>query len=270
MKRSAMVTAMFSAAVLTSSVASSYADDHFNSAPSDRCLTLSAGGTVTTEAQRNTTDDSALRPAEVEPDDQGHTLPPLWEQGHLRPPPMQGEYNDMRARSDESPPIMLMYGPRDPTLELAVRLSSIEFYVGISASQLDVWRAYTSALIWFFEPLPPPRAPETATLPALPSMGEGIQTADRIVTPLLAEKLADDAISRSVKARSLKRAIDDLRSTLNRDQLDKLSKVDRLPGPHDPPPGPDGGSWSTTSSLLSRENNVDLSLIPTLKFSRCQ
>ncbi|MEO9340427.1 hypothetical protein ABFT80_23730 [Mesorhizobium sp. SB112] len=135
-------------------------------------------------------------------------------------------------------------GPRHAGLDLAERLAATETYVGITAGQLDAWRAYSSALIAFFEhpeqdrgsggPHREERQPSATTQEQRPQPGD---TASR---PLLAERLADRTIAQTGKAETLKAAVAALRSALSGEQLDRLTKAERAFAPHDHQRGPAG------------------------------
>lgn len=129
-----------------------------------------------------------------------------------------------------------------PGLRIAARLAQIETYVGITSAQLDVWRAYTSALIDFFERSARDRGPggppPADAPPPPPSQGEPGQAPADAGPVLFAERLADRAIARAEKARTLKTSLDALRAQLTPEQLDRLAKAERAFGPGRRPHGP--------------------------------
>ncbi|SMH37231.1 hypothetical protein [Mesorhizobium australicum] len=128
-------------------------------------------------------------------------------------------------------------------LDIAAKLSAAETYVGITTAQEDAWRAYTSALIAFFEhpaPIggehgpgrdgPPPALGTEQAKPAAPSPA-----------PLFAERVADSAIEQGEKARTLKAAAGSLRATLSGDQLVRLIEAEiAFAPPHGDPEGRPG------------------------------
>jgi len=126
-------------------------------------------------------------------------------------------------------------------LVIAARLAQTETYVGITSAQLDVWRAYSSALIGFFERPGRDQRPggpgPAETPPAQSPQGEAAPAPANAAPALFADRLADRAIARADKARALKTAVDALRAQLTPEQLDRLAKAERafLPrrGPHD-------------------------------------
>jgi len=119
----------------------------------------------------------------------------------------------------------------------------------VTTAQEDAWRAYTSALIAFFDhPMPPPagglddrHGPDgDPQQPPAPRPGP---TTDPVrPLPLVSERIADRAIDQGEKAKALKVAVEALRSTLNADQLKRLASAeDSLrPPPRGPHHGPDG------------------------------
>ncbi|MGI6855991.1 hypothetical protein [Mesorhizobium sp. 1B3] len=120
-------------------------------------------------------------------------------------------------------------------LRIAARLAQTETYVGITSAQLDVWRAYTSALIDFFERPARDRdegGPRPSDAPPPPSQDEAGPAPADAGPALFADRLADRAIARADKARALKTALDALRAQLTPEQLDRLMKADRAFGPH--------------------------------------
>lgn len=102
---------------------------------------------------------------------------------------------------------------RDFKLAMAGRLSAMETLVGIRSDQLDVWRAYTSALIDFFDHRHSDRQPNA---------GE---------RPLLGERIADRFLDRVDEAERLTAAADALRAVLSPEQLDRLADEERRLGP---------------------------------------
>lgn len=136
-------------------------------------------------------------------------------------------------------------GPGRPGLDIAAKLSAAETYVGITTTQEDAWRAYTSALIAFFErpaPIGGERGPGRDGAPPAPGT-EQAKPAAPSPAPLFAERVADRAIEQGEKARALKAAAGSLRSTLSGDQLVRLIEAEvALAPPHG---GPEGrpGDW---------------------------
>lgn len=125
------------------------------------------------------------------------------------------------------------------TLHLAGKLAAAETYVGITAAQHDAWRAYTSALISFLDrPFPAEGRGEG------PEAGRDRDPAAAAGRPgpLFAERLADRALEQGRKARTLKEAVEALRSVLDDEQIARLADAERVfapgPGPHG---GPQGG-----------------------------
>jgi hypothetical protein len=124
-------------------------------------------------------------------------------------------------------------------LKIAARLAQTETYVGITSAQLDVWRAYTSALIDFFERPARDRGPGGPAVAPPPAQGEAGPAPADTAPALFAERLADRAIARAEKARALKTALDALRAQLTPEQLDRLVKAERAFRPHQRPHGSD-------------------------------
>lgn len=126
--------------------------------------------------------------------------------------------------------------PFDPALHLANQLAGIETYVGITTSQLDAWRGYTSALIDFLDARRPPR-------PVDFDHGDGADKAEPgKAPPLQAELLAQHSMAEAERAKKLRDEVDTLIATLSPEQLERLTKADRsldLFGPgHGHGPGP--------------------------------
>lgn len=222
MKRSLMVLGLLSATVLTAATSPSHAQGIGAGAPQGEAPAF----------QRVAADgDAAGRPplpgAEARRD--GRIAPPA--------PPHQPREGDR-------------FRPQRFGLELAADLAAAETYVGITAGQLDAWRAYTTALIAFLEPSergPGPRGPRPDAPPAgqpAPPAGQG----EAAPAPLPGERLADRAVEQAEKANALKEAIGALRGALSADQLERLAKAGPsfAPGPrgHGPagPQPQDGGA----------------------------
>lgn len=130
------------------------------------------------------------------------------------------------------------FGQPMPGLHLAARLAVAETYVGITSGQLDVWRAYASALIEFAD------LPEVARRPERPRGGPPHARGDGsppsvdarpapVDEPLLTERVVGGVIERGEKAVVLKGALSALRATLAPEQLSRLRKAERslLPSP---------------------------------------
>ncbi|MCB4771017.1 hypothetical protein LGR54_20620 [Ancylobacter sp. Lp-2] len=116
--------------------------------------------------------------------------------------------------------------PIGPAFGLASYLSALETYIGITASQLDAWRAYTNA---FQAALAPPDfAPGLEPPPRMgppggrPPHGEAL---------LPGEDLARRLVDKGDAARRLMVAIDGLRSQLTTEQFDRLRHAGRTFAP---------------------------------------
>ncbi|WP_172327676.1 hypothetical protein [Mangrovicoccus sp. HB161399] len=131
----------------------------------------------------------------------------------------------------------------NPEMAVAERLSTLETLIGVTPGQEPAWRAYTVALLDFFEtghpgpmggPGPKPgAAPGADAPPHAEGAPEGAQApAPR---PLMAEMMADRAIARAQAAETLKQAVEGLKSALTDDQLAKLAMAEMPPhgAPHD-------------------------------------
>lgn len=109
---------------------------------------------------------------------------------------------------------------------LAQQLSVAQIYVGISAAQEEAWRAYTNAVIAFFEAdLPAGNDPQALQHDDVPPPG-----ADE---PLQAERLAEHAIRIAEKAQTLQSASKALRAALTPEQLKRLKSMDVMTTPDD-------------------------------------
>ncbi len=137
-------------------------------------------------------------------------------------------------------------GPAQPDgLELAAKLSAAETYVGITAAQEGAWRAYTSALIAFFDRPEPPHGQDGPPRPPrdgknLPPQGEP-GAKDAPPAPLFSDRLADRAIEQGEKAQTLKTAVEALRTSLTDEQVVRLAKAEQALAPKPGPKGPRGG-----------------------------
>lgn len=119
-------------------------------------------------------------------------------------------------------------GPSQHGLDLAARLAAAETYVGVTSAQEDAWRAYTSALISFFDR---PAPPAQEARPDVPQPA-----------PLFTERLAGRAIEQGEKAQALKDAAEALRAALSDEQLGRLARAEEAFSPrHVGPRGPHGG-----------------------------
>lgn len=120
-------------------------------------------------------------------------------------------------------------------LRIAERLAQTETYVGITSAQLDLWRAYSTALIDFFErPARDrgPGGPRPSAAPPPAAQGEAGAAPAEAAPVLFAERLADRAIERAERATALKTALDALRAELSPEQLDRLARAERAFDPH--------------------------------------
>jgi hypothetical protein len=115
-----------------------------------------------------------------------------------------------RWREGDHPALRALPPPENPVLIVAGRLAVLETLTGIRSSQLDAWRAYTSALLAVMAPPPDIDINDASQKSQSPD-------------PLGAQrKLADRMIARAAKAETLKSAIAELRTTLTSDQLGQL------------------------------------------------
>lgn len=228
MRGSLMVTGLLSAALVILISAPSHTQDLSGGTSEERELRIPIVAGNPGKPKKDGSAATGMLPLPMPGGGDGPGLPPPW---------IHGEYpfaQPIRPHEDTGlPPIGAGPGgdwPGDPALSFAAQLSALELYVGIGAAQIDAWRAYTSAFIAFLEPpavpwaiIGPPSPPATGR-PAMPAE-------DQRAVPLFAEILADGAIVRAKKARSLKQAIDILQKTLRPEQLDKLAKADHPFGP---------------------------------------
>jgi hypothetical protein len=113
--------------------------------------------------------------------------------------------------------------PNGAALRLAARLAAAEIYVGVTSTQLDVWRAYTSALIGLVGRPEFDRrtdAPQGAQPEGPPrEQADGAASSE---APLFSERLAERVIERGAEANALKAASAALRWTLTPDQIARL------------------------------------------------
>jgi len=136
-------------------------------------------------------------------------------------------------------------GPGGSALELAGKLAAAEIYVGITADQENAWLAYTSALIAFFDRPEPAggrpgidHIPGKGERPAPPPSDQEAEPAGQPQRPLFVEMLADRAIDRGEKGRTLKQAAQTLRDVLSEDQLKRLAMAEQSFAPARGPRGP--------------------------------
>lgn len=156
------------------------------------------------------------------------------------PPAMPGPDDSMREMGAHppGPPSPGRFGP----LALATRLAALETYVGITAGQLDAWRAYTDALQALAvpprpEPPPGPRpdlGPARGPEPKPPGPPPNAAM-PQDVESLPGENLARDALIRGEAAQRLIAAAETLRGMLKPEQIERLRRA----GPMLPPPPPD-------------------------------
>ncbi|MFN3622972.1 MAG: hypothetical protein ACK4TP_02830 [Hyphomicrobium sp.] len=128
-------------------------------------------------------------------------------------------------------------GPHQgPRPDIAEQLSRLEVEVGIRTAQLDAWRDFTDAMIAV---LKPPHAPEPDRA------GESADESKRPRAPFdLPQRIAADAVSRGRSGEALQRAIDNLRTKLTPEQLERVALFEAriAPPPHPaPPPAFHGG-----------------------------
>lgn len=139
----------------------------------------------------------------------------------------------------QPPPFHRPGGPKTPEMALAARLAALETRIGITAGQLDAWRAYTSALQAL---LAPPKmaggASPDKTGPGHPAEGAPSRPGNEPFA--LEEMLAERAVARASAAAELKQAIATLRSTLSPGQLELLASAGGA-GPRDGAAGPSSG-----------------------------
>lgn len=134
----------------------------------------------------------------------------------------------------------MAYRPNGPALHLAARLAAAEIYVGVTSTQLDVWRAYTTALIELVGRPNFDRGTDAplGAQPESPSRerADGAASAE---APLFTERLAEQVIERGKEANAMKAASAALRWTLTPEQVARLREAELsfFPPPH--PEGPD-------------------------------
>lgn len=199
----------------------------------------------------------------VEPQSDGASAPALVAQADF-----DRDGRDDVGPLDEIAPPDIGYGPSKPELRLAMRLAVAESYVAITSSQLDAWRVYAVALIELVGHPKSNRGPEgarrerpNATREERPD-GQRDDGPQPEAAPLFTERLADRAIERGEKARTLKAAAVALRSVLALDQIAKLRDVECT---FLPPPGP-LGPGEPGDDHVSRHNgwHADVPPLPPL------
>lgn len=129
----------------------------------------------------------------------------------------------------------MAHRPDGPALHLAARLAAAEIYVGVTSTQLDVWRAYTTALIGlvgrpeFDRGTDAPRGAQPESPPR--EQADGAASGE---APLFTERLAEQVIERGEEANALKAASAALRWTLTPEQIARLREAELsfFPPPH--------------------------------------
>jgi hypothetical protein len=164
---------------------------------------------------------------------------------HKQLPQIDGERNEkpqLHVRnnapgSGSIEPLSSEYRLRPIWCNAVEQVSAIEAYLEIEVDQLDRWRAYTSALLDFFEYPHQCRLPNDLHVEVErgPSAAEEErwQPNSRAVPPqLFSERLATQMIAQAEKAHTLKAALDALRVALSAGQLDRLAKAESVMRPH--------------------------------------
>ncbi|OZA83530.1 MAG: hypothetical protein B7X76_07455 [Azorhizobium sp. 39-67-5] len=112
--------------------------------------------------------------------------------------------------------------PRPDPIEVAGLLSAQEIALGIRADQIDVWRAFASAVVDFVAVDGPPPPPEQGSRPKPEPFG-------------LPQAIASRAVEAGAKAKAVLDARTALLARLTPAQIERARKMD-MPPP--PPPGP--------------------------------
>lgn len=232
--RRSFTTVLLSASVLTSVVSPSSSQD-LNPNPSQggRLAVRVVAGDFRAPGDFSVLDKEPFPVAQGQPRPEA---PPLPAPHPDDPPQWLGDDGPGGPDRGWPPP---MGGPDPSGLGFAARLAAAETYVGITAGQLDAWRAYTSALIDFLENAGPGPRPDREPRPA-PAGADGTAKPSPDADPFFAERLADRAIAQAEKAKALKQAIDALRPVLRPEQLERLVKTEPAFPPPPPAPGPGG------------------------------
>lgn len=237
MRRSLMVMGMLSAAMLALTATLSYTEDLNVSLSQEAQLGTWTTAEFACGTENSDAGDGGLsRSAHAGRDTRNRAMVPRWNHGGRQFVPHHQDRDEAywppRGGLDGE-----LYDRPDSKLGLAGLFSALETYVGIISVQLDAWRAYTSALIAFLEPPEPPWPPDSET-PSAPPGPVDTAKPPQGAAPFFAERLADGAIARAEKAKTLKQAIDVLRPTLSAEQLARLAKAEPPLGPWHPLPGP--------------------------------
>lgn len=148
----------------------------------------------------------------------------------------------------------MAHRPNGAALHLAARLAAAEIYVGVTSTQLDVWRAYTTALIGFVGRPEFDRRTD-APLGAQPESAprEQADGASSAEAPLFTERLAERVIERGAEANALKAASAALRWTLTPEQIARLREAELS---FFQPPRPEGPGSERPDRLHGRHADM--------------